>query len=353
MRRWAEGIWHWLARKGQRAAHSPVRTRGPLTHVILLDGTLCSLDPDSLPHVGRIYHLLRDSPAAARLSLYYEAGLQWQDWRSHHHVILGRGINRQIRRAYGYLASRYHPGDRIFLVGYSRGAYAVRSLAGVIDRVGLLRPEHALTRNIRQAYRHYETGARSLAAQRFSTAHCHEDLRIEAIGVFDTVKALGLRLPLLWRLTEASHAFHTHDLGAVTRHGYHALALDETRQVFAPVLWSCPTGVEGDVQQVWFRGAHGDVGGQLGSRAEAAPLSHIPLTWMLERLEQRGLPLPEAWRARFPCDPGAPMVGTWTGWGKTFPLRARRKVGQDASEAIHPSAGPRATAAQGFSIRRA
>ncbi len=54
-------------------------------------------------------------------------------------MIEGRGINRQIRRVYGFIASRYRPGDRIFLFGYSRGAYAVRSLAGVIDQVGLLR----------------------------------------------------------------------------------------------------------------------------------------------------------------------------------------------------------------------
>ena len=73
--------------------------------------------------------------------------------------MMGRGINRQIRRAYGYLASRYRPGDKIYLFGYSRGAYAVRSLAGVIDRIGLLRPEHATVRHIR-------TGVPALPAER-------------------------------------------------------------------------------------------------------------------------------------------------------------------------------------------
>ena len=115
---------------------------------------------------------------------------------------MGRGINRQIRRAYGYLASKYRPGDRIFLFGYSRGAYAVRSLAGVIDRVGLLQAQHANVRNIRQAYRHYECTPDSPYAKEFANLYCHDQVEIEMIGVWDTVKALGMRLPILWKWAE-------------------------------------------------------------------------------------------------------------------------------------------------------
>ena len=122
------------------------------------------------------------------------------------------------------------------------------------------------------------------------------------VGVFDTVKALGLRLPLLWMLTEQQHLFHNHLLGRSVRHGFHALAMDETRAVFEPVLWDSPPGWEGDVQQMWFRGAHGDIGGMIGDDLEARPLANIPLVWMLERAELAGLVLPDAWRARFPCD---------------------------------------------------
>ena len=89
-------------------------------------------------------------------SLYYEPGMQWEGWAQALDVMQGRGINRQIRRAYGFLASHYRPGDRIFLFGYSRGAYAVRSLAGVIDRVGLLRHDQATERKVQLAYRHYQ-----------------------------------------------------------------------------------------------------------------------------------------------------------------------------------------------------
>ena len=316
----------------------PATGRGSVDHVVLLDGTMSSLAAGSETNVGLTYKLLREMPSAG-LSLRYEAGVQWRDWRTTMDVVHGRGINRSIRRAYGHLASRYRPGDRIFLFGYSRGAYAVRSLAGVIDRVGLVRSEHATERTIRDAYRHYETDPHGEAAEAFRDRYCHDDVPIEMIGVWDTVKALGLRLPLLWMLTEGQHAFHSAHLGDSVRHGYHALALDETRQAFAPVLWETTWRWPGlEVEQMWFRGSHGDVGGQLGGAQEARTLSHIPLVWMLEKAEGCGLAFPEGWRARFPTDPDAPSAGTWNGWGKLFLLRSRRVVGADPSEYVHISA---------------
>ena len=253
-------------------------------------------------------------------------------------LVQGTGINRQIRRAYGWLASHYREGDRIFLLGYSRGAYAVRSLAGVIDQVGLLKRDYATERGVTQAYRLYQHAADAAVVQDFARQFCHHSAPIEMVGVFDTVKALGLRLPLLWMLTEKKHLFHNHHLGPSIRHGFQALAIHETRAVFDPVLWECLPGWQGNVQQMWFRGAHGDVGGMIGDLAAARPLANIPLVWMLERAEVVGLALPADWRAQFPCDPKAPMVGTTRGWGMWFLLRRKREIGRDPSEAIHPSA---------------
>jgi uncharacterized protein (DUF2235 family) len=334
-----ERISHWLGARRVRA-HSPEPgpRRGQVDHVVILDGTMSKLDPGMETNAGLTYRLLFESGPSSRLSLFYESGIQWDSWRRSSDVIRGRGINRQIRRAYGFLATRYRPGDRIFLFGYSRGAFAVRSLAGIIDQVGLLRREHATERNVLQAYRHYQARVPHDAARTFSRLYCHPSIEIEMVGVWDTVKALGLRLPLLWRLSEQEHDFHNHHLGPAIRRGYHALALHETRVAFAPVLWTCPPDWQGNVEQVWFRGAHGDVGGQLGGFAPARPLANIPLVWMLERAQVCGLPLPENWRDRFPCDPYAPMLGTMRGLGKLFVLRAGRKVGSDRSEAIHPSA---------------
>ena len=301
---------------------------------------MSSLDPGRESNAGLTFRLLSESRRSARLSLFYEPGLQWAGWRQVGDVAAGRGINRQIRRAYGFLASRYRPGDRIFLFGYSRGAYAVRSLAGLIDRVGLLKREEATERAVVLLYRHYQTNPDSPAARRLARRLCHLEVDIEMVGVWDTVKALGWQLPVLWKFTEVQHVFHNHHLGGSIRHGYHALALDETRTVFEPVLWDCPPGWEGNVEQVWFRGAHGDIGGQVGDYAPARPLSNIPLTWMLDKAEGCGLPLPEGWRARFPTDPHAPMVGTWRDWGKIFLHRRPRVIGRDISERIHPTSLP-------------
>ncbi len=331
-------IWGWLQRRRLVAARSTHASREPVTHVVILDGTMSSLNEGCETHAGTTYKLLCELPDSAPVSLYYEAGIQWPDWRGTRDVAFGRGINRQIRRAYGYLASRYHPGDRIVLMGYSRGAFAVRSLAGVIDRIGLLRGEHAIERNVIQAYRHYECSPESEATRAFGRAYCHADVSIEMLGVWETVKALGLRLPLFWMLTEPRHAFHNHQLGPVVRHGFQALALDEARVAYQPLLWACPDEWHGDIEQVWFRGCHGDVGGQLNGFEAARPLANISLVWMLERLERCGMALPEGWRARFPCDADAPSVGMNRQWGKLFLFRRRREVGVDRSESIHPTA---------------
>lgn len=330
-------IWGWLGKPFQ-SSHTQTRGRGPQTHVIILDGTLSTLEPGYETNAGRTYRLLQEMNG--QLTLYYEAGVQWPDWRSTIDVLMGRGLNQQIRRAYGFLASRYRPGDKIFLMGYSRGAFAVRSLAGIIDQVGLLEAAHATERNVRQAYRLYECSPNGDAADAFSEAYCHRRVEIEMVGVWDTVKALGLRLPFFWRLTEDRHAFHNHHLGETIKHGFHALALDETREVFEPVLWTCPNGWDGKAEQVWFRGSHGDIGGQLGTFEDARPLANIPLVWMLQNAENCGVPLPDGWRSRFPTNPDAPSVGTWQRWGKMFLFRKPRRVGADRSESIHRSAQP-------------
>ena len=320
------------------SAPKPGVQRGVVDHVIILDGTFSTLDEGLETNAGKTFRLLKEKGVAGRRSVYYEPGLQWEGWRYAAAVAQGHGINPQIRRAYGFLASHYRPGDRIYLFGYSRGAFAVRSLAGVIDRVGLLRREHATERAVRLAWRHYRTDPNRPAARAFARRFCHPDATVEMVGVWDTVKALGLRLPLLWMLTEGRSAFHIHQLGPAIKHGFHALALHETRSVFEPVLWESPEDWQGNIEQVWFRGAHGDIGGQIDNFDAARPLANIPLVWMLDRAESCGLALPTGWRNRYPCDATGPMMGTYRGWGKLFLLRHRRLVGKDRSERIHPTA---------------
>ena len=291
-------------------------------------------------NAGLAFQLLKEFGARADLTVYYEAGIQWRDWRDTWDVMTGRGINRQIQRAYGALATRYRAGDKIVLMGYSRGAYAVRSLAGVIDMVGLLKAEEATVSRITTAYRHYQAGATSQAASEFKR-YCHEATPIEAVAVWDTVKALGLRIPGVWRLTMRTHAFHNDALGPSIRNGFHAVALDETRLAYAPIMWSCPEEWQGHMEQVWFKGTHTDVGGQVGPETTHRPLSNIPLVWILDRLQACGLPLPSGWQERFPQDVTAPSVGAWHGWAKLFWVRRARVVGACRSERLHETVADR------------
>ncbi|MEP2425553.1 MAG: DUF2235 domain-containing protein [Tateyamaria sp.] len=331
----------WLRARLTSSQSQQPRGRGPVAHLIILDGTMSSLRPGHETHAGTTYKMVRETGAG--VSVYYEAGIQLRNWRDFPNVIAGRGINRMIRRAYGYLASRYRPGDKIFLMGYSRGAYAVRSLAGAIDQVGLVKAEEATERKIRDVYRHYECNPEGETARTFATAYCHADVEIEMIGVWDTVKSLGIIAPILWRLSVKRHAFHSHALGRHVRHGYHALAHDETRVAYKPVMWkSVDACLDQNVEQVWFPGTHGDIGGHLGGYEPARTLANIPLVWMLDKAEGCGLPLPENWRDRFPTDPNAPSMGKWRGYGSVFITRRSRIIGQDPSERLHESIEKRA-----------
>ncbi len=333
--RLSDTVLGWFRRRFAAGQSQVSVRRGQRDHVIILDGTLSSLEPGCETNAGRLFRLLQE--VEGDLSLYYESGLQWSDWRSASDIVVGRGINRQICRAYGFLASRYLPGDRIFFFGYSRGAYAVRSLAGVIDEIGLLRAEHATERNVRQAYRLYRYPSENTVARDFTALYCTAVPEISVVGVWDTVKALGMRFPILWRFTNDKHAFHNDQLGQSIKCGLHALAYHERRMAYEPVLWSCPPGWTGRVEQVWFKGVHGDIGGQLRGHEDARPLANIPLVWMLERAQIEGLPLPEGWQNRFPQDAHAPSSGNWKGWGKLFLYRRHRAMGHDPSERVHES----------------
>ena len=106
-------------------------------HIILIDGTLSRLTPGHETNVGLMYKMLRNDRALReRVNIYYQPGLQWRDWANVHHLAIGRGINAHIKGAYGWLAMRYRTGDQIYLVGFSRGACAVRSLSGWIASLG-------------------------------------------------------------------------------------------------------------------------------------------------------------------------------------------------------------------------
>ncbi len=334
-------------------------SRPARNHVFIIDGTLSSLEPGRETHAGKLYRLLTERGPTAPQSVGYHPGVQGDGLRKWWNAATGDGLNDAILAGYGAMAGRYRPGDRIFLFGYSRGAYAVRSLAGLIARVGLLTQHRAVERRIRRAFDYYRRGEIGRPAALFRERHCHARVDIDMVGVWDTVKALGPPYPALSYLGRRALNFHDAALGAHIRAGYHALALDEDRRAFRPVLWSDGADA-GDleaarIEQVWFPGCHGDVGGELSGFEAARPLANLSLVWMLSRAEFHGLRLPEDWRARFPSDAAAPSVGTRRGLAKLFLLRGPRwaRIASTArlrsnGERLHESVARRRETRRGY-----
>ncbi len=304
------------------------------THVFIIDGTLSRLNDGEETNAGLVYKLLKDQP---ELVVGYDAGVQGRGAMKWGSVLTGYGINCSIRRAYEALARAYQPGDKIFLFGFSRGAYAVRSVAGMIAKVGLLTPAHVRKKHIRKAFRLYENAAAHKQAAKFHRKLCHKTIEIEMIGVWDTVKALGAPLPVLSHFAPMATEFHDHALSPIIKNAFQALAADENRRAFAPIPWEWQPHWQGRLEQAWFAGAHSDVGGFVFEMPEARKLSNIPLHWMLTRAAMCGLPLPEGWQARFPTDPLAPFEGPYAGTSKLFLFRRPRQFGTPEVDYLHES----------------
>lgn len=186
----------------------------------------------------------------------------------------GTGTSERIRDAYRFLAERYHPGDRVYGFGFSRGAFAIRSLAGFIDLAGLPKQPRALKEEeILQLYDVYMDG-KLVDKGRYGTV----DAIIDFLGVWDTVGALAFGRTL--------GNFHRISPGNVERVA-HALALDEERERFEPSRWDAPATATTQVDEVWFSGCHTNVGGGYVD----ANLSNIALFWMLQSARDAGLPL--------------------------------------------------------------
>ena len=160
--------------------------------VIFPYGTRSSFVPGHERNAGLPYTLL---PEIGRSSVFCEAGVQWPHWCASSDAVTGRGIIRQVRRAKGCLAFRYRPGDRVFLMGYRRGVYAARALAGVIDRFGLLHALHAVERNIRQVYPLSQYDPEGAAAGSVGCSCCAHLASSAGTGPQGGMTARGLSAP--------------------------------------------------------------------------------------------------------------------------------------------------------------
>lgn len=254
--------------------------------VIAFDGTWEAPDNDfsdgnQNTHVSRLVnHINIQTLDGIEQHHFYQPGVGTHFWDRYRGGVFGWGLSEKILQAYQWLVREYRFGDRVFLIGYSRGAYAARSLSGLIDRVGLLKTVHI--ENVEEAYSIYRRSQRRKANEfkrRFSDA-----IDIEAIAVWDTVGSLGIPLKSFQGLNRHLWQFHDTKLASNVRNGFHALAIDEHRPDFKPTLW-CPDNNLQRIEQRWFAGSHSDIG---GGRSESG-LSAFSYHWIESELTKLGL----------------------------------------------------------------
>lgn len=203
----------------------------------------------------------------------------------------GLGIDRNIQDAYRFLCLNYEPGDEIYLFGFSRGAYTVRSLAGMIHCSGLLdRPNITRASEAYELYRNRGIKPKDKIAADYREEY-GDRVPITLLGCFDTVGALGIpTLPAFKKYDEQlkkRYRFHDTTLNKSIQNALHAVAIDEVREIFDVTLMKKNPDVENQrVIQVWFPGSHICIGG--GSE-EYSGLSDTALQWMLDSTRNLGL----------------------------------------------------------------
>ena len=198
------------------------------------------------------------------------------------HGITSEGIDENIRQAYRYLMNYYEPDDRVFLFGYSRGAHTVRVLAGMLHKCGLLtKGSDNLIPSMVGIYRKRDNEKVARGFRESFSRVCKPHF----IGVWDTVASVG------WL---SRRQFSNETLNPDVANGYQALAMDERRHHFRVSRWDDRKIHEGQtIEQVWFLGSHGDVGGQDADRG----ISDITLKWMLGHARDKKLLLRGDWQA--------------------------------------------------------
>lgn len=265
--------------------------------VIFLDGTWNTPDESDkgvpcTTNVVKLANALKsESSEHVKQALYYDTGVGTEG-RFLNRVFdgaTGTGISENIKQAYLFIIDNYELGDKLYLFGFSRGAFSVRSLSGLIRNSGILRKENI--NKIENAYKLYHSrnskhNPKALEAVLFRRTYAiEEETKIKFIGVWDTVGALGNPL-FLNGVVSQSNRFHDTDLSSKVENAFHALAIDEKRKNFQAALWHKQAHTENQtLEQVWFSGVHSDVGGGYPEHK----LADIPLLWMLEKAEQCGL----------------------------------------------------------------
>jgi len=271
-------------------------------------------------------------------------------------------LSRHVRNAYHYLMRYHQEGDRIYIFGFSRGAYTARAVAAMVHKVGLLTEGNEEL--IPCAWDMFAKQSDKTIAEGFKKTFSR-DVPIHFLGLWDTVSSVG------WVWDQKHLPFTQNNPSVKTVR--HAVALDERRAYFVQNLWGT---IPADLEQLWFPGVHCDVGG--GYPEDRSGLSAIALKWMVEKAEAKELMIDQSMKAKVlpaqnvPGGYAAPFAGgpkteSLTGWWwmpEFFPKRYRdpaanfetkwmlhrgrhRRVAPDAD--IHASVRERMRRVQGYS----
>jgi len=278
----------------------------PRNLVICCDGTNNSLKspPTNVRHLCQ----LADVADESRQRVFYDVGVgvdadpgmrtrigsAFSRWSG---SAFGTGLVENVTQAYYELIEHYAEGDRVFLFGFSRGAYTVRVIAGLLHNYGLLRKDNEadaayVVKAFQNLYPPRGTGfVNGLATPeqqaRFDEARRIRNMRsvpcpIHFMGLFDTVSSLGWA----WDPKSFPNTMTMPNVKILR----HAMALDERRAKFRTNRIHLSENA--DHRQVWFAGVHSDVGG--GYEAPRNQLSRVPLRWMLREARNAGMLVNEA-----------------------------------------------------------
>ncbi|KAJ5102766.1 hypothetical protein N7532_003295 [Penicillium argentinense] len=228
--------------------------------------------------------------------------------------VFGAGVSENMREAYSFVAANYEAGDEIILVGFSRGAFTARGVAGLISEIGLLNskgmevfyPIFKDVQNLRNP--HYKDKfptvpfpnkpippdrgkeyRRRLEEGGFTRLYDPDGYKItiRCVAVWDTVGSLGI--PDISLTNKLEIPFYDTHLTNDIQYAFQALALDEDRASFSPAIWERPPNVLTDLRQVWFPGAHSNIGGGLPDQE----LANVTMAWMMDQLSSIGVSFEE------------------------------------------------------------
>jgi uncharacterized protein (DUF2235 family) len=258
--------------------------------VVLFDGTWNKPDDEEkITNVVKLQRVILEADAqGTRQRVHYVVGIATDDLGPRLTFAIGAiglGVGDRIRRGYAFLCETYEEGDEIYIVGFSRGAFQARSLAGLIALAGIARAHDEKT--VADVWDYYEQNKLKPEPARLDTlrAAARYPVRIKCVAVWDTVGILGIPFLRKGAIKELL-GFHDTRLSPLVDVGLHALAIDEPRGPFAPTFWTIDEGAalpEGQIiEQVWFAGSHANVGGGIKDSA----LSDVALVWMAERIGQ-------------------------------------------------------------------